>query len=67
MQELNIKCLPENYPFKYYYYHFVNWPEMIFIAENLEAKKVVGYVMGKVAEDSNTTGHVTSLAVHRSY
>ncbi len=40
---------------------------MIFIAENLEAKKVVGYVMGKVAEDSNTTGHVTSLAVHRSY
>lgn len=69
MQELNVKCLPENYPFKYYYYHFIIWPELIFVAENTISKKVVGYVMGKIDDEKEkaTTGHVTSLAVHWSY
>lgn len=69
MQELNVKCLPENYPFKYYYYHLVVWPSLIFVAENLETRKVVGYVIGKIDEENekDLIGHVTSLAVHRSY
>lgn len=64
---MNVKCLPENYTFKYYYYHYINWPELIFVAENLESKKLVGYAIGKLDEENNTTGHVTSLAVHRTY
>lgn len=69
MQQLNVKCLPENYTFKFFYYHFISWPDLIFVAENLETNEVVGYVMGKIEEgtDSLGKGHVTSLAVHRNF
>ncbi len=69
MQQLNVKCLPENYTFKFFYYHFISWPDLIFVAENLETNEVVGYVMGKIEEgtDSQGKGHVTSLAVHRNF
>lgn len=72
IQDCNISCLPENYTFKYYYYHYVNWPGLMFVAEDRRSKKVVGYVLAKVddADESDldsVKGHITSLSVLREY
>ena len=72
IQDCNISCLPENYTFKYYYYHYVNWPDLIFVAEDRRTKRIAGYVLAKVDDadesDLNTTkGHITSLSVLREY
>lgn len=72
IQDCNISCLPENYTFKYYYYHFLNWPDLIYIAEDTTTKKIVGYVLGKIDEEGDSglkqkKGHITSLSVLRDY
>ena len=72
IQELNIECLPENYSFKYHYYHYFSWPHLLYVAEDLETDKVVGYVLGKVdsekeSEINEEKAHITSLAVHYKY
>ena len=46
LQNTNLWCLPENYSFKYYYYHILYWPHLSFVAEY--DGKIVGYVMGKL-------------------
>lgn len=42
---------------------------MIFVAEDFEKEKIVGYVIGKLDEEKldSKIGHVTSLAVVREY
>ena len=72
IQELNSTCLPENYRFKYHYYHFFAWPYLLHVAEDLETSNVIGYVLGKLdsAEESELKedmAHITSLAVHHNY
>lgn len=67
IQNCNITCLPENYTFKYYYYHFLCWPQLIFVAEDCLTGSVAGYVIGKADDETSDTGHVTSLAVRREY
>ena len=47
IQHLNLKCLPENYQTKYYFYKELTWPSLQFIAEDA-AKNPVGYTLGKV-------------------
>lgn len=60
-------CLPENYQMKYYFYHILSWPQLMFVAEN-EKGKIVGYVLSKMeVEPSAVHGHITSLAVLRPY
>eukprot|EP00871_Galdieria_phlegrea_P005720 jgi/Galph1/635/GphlegSOOS_G5393.1 len=67
MQTCNLFCLPENYQFKYYLYHMLSWPQLLFVAENFD-KKIVGYVLAKMEEDAaEPHGHITSLAVLRQY
>ncbi|GJQ11361.1 hypothetical protein GpartN1_g3152.t1 [Galdieria partita] len=67
MQTCNLLCLPENYQFKYYLYHLLSWPQLLFVAENFD-KKIVGYVLAKMEEDAvEPHGHITSLAVLRHY
>ena len=67
MQACNLVCLPENYQMKYYFYHILSWPQLIFIAED-GREKIVGYVLAKMEEDSSEVhGHITSLAVLRAY
>lgn len=67
MQACNLVCLPENYQMKYYFYHILSWPQLIFVAEDAR-KKIVGYVLAKMEEDtSEVHGHITSLAVLRTY
>jgi len=68
MQDANLHNLPENYSIKYYLYHLQRWPGASFVATN-EKGQVVGYVLGKMAddddEDKTPHGHVTSLSVIR--
>jgi ribosomal protein S18 acetylase RimI-like enzyme len=67
MQACNLACLPENYQMKYYFYHILSWPQLLYVAEDA-GKKIVGYVLAKMEEDAQEShGHITSLAVLRSH
>uniref|UniRef100_A0A2M3Z6V1 N-terminal amino-acid N(alpha)-acetyltransferase NatA n=1 Tax=Anopheles braziliensis TaxID=58242 RepID=A0A2M3Z6V1_9DIPT len=70
MQHCNLLCLPENYQMKYYFYHGLTWPQLSYVAED-EKGNIVGYVLAKMEEpepgEESTHGHITSLAVKRSY
>ncbi len=67
IQACNLTCLPENYQMKYYFYHILSWPQLMFVAEDAKGK-IVGYVLSKMEEESSQMhGHITSLAVLRTY
>lgn len=70
MQATNLLCLPENYSFKYYIYHYLSWPSLLFCAEDYDGK-IVGYVLAKLEEDDDDSkiihGHITSISVLREY
>jgi len=67
MQNCNLSCLPENYQMKYYFYHCLSWPQLLYVAQD-HKKKIVGYVLAKMEEDSpEVHGHITSLAVLRTH
>ena len=69
MQNCNLWNLPENYTFKYYYYHILSWPHLLYVADDNGI--VVGYVLGKLDEENedkdNIRGHITSISVLRTY
>ena len=66
MQHCNLSCLPENYQMKYYFYHALSWPQLLYVAET--RGKIVGYVLAKMEEDAaEVHGHITSLSVLRSH
>jgi len=67
-QHCNLLCLPENYQMKYYFYHGLSWPQLSYVAED-DKGNIVGYVLAKMEEDPDEEphGHITSLAVKRSY
>eukprot|EP00741_Cyanophora_paradoxa_P012462 tig00020610_g12041.t1 len=66
MQTCNLFCLPENYQMKYYFYHILSWPQLLYVAEDHNGK-IVGYVLAKMEEEGEPHGHITSLAVLRSH
>eukprot|EP00127_Corallochytrium_limacisporum_P003600 Clim_evm83s150 gene=Clim_evmTU83s150 len=68
MQHANLLCLPENYQLKYYMYHALSWPQLSYVAEDMDGQ-IVGYVLAKMEEDAKEVphGHITSLAVLRSH
>lgn len=67
MQHCNLSCLPENYQMKYYFYHILSWPQLLYVAEDYKGR-IVGYVLAKMEEESSEIhGHITSLAVLRSH
>ena len=67
VQKCNIVCLPENYNQKYYDYHYLTWPQLSYMAQNHKGE-VVGYVLAKLEdEEGEAHGHITSLAVRKSY
>ena len=61
MQATNLLCLPENYQMKYYYYHFLSWPQLLYVAE-CHGSDIVGYVLAKMEEDTSSKdpahGHI---------
>lgn len=69
IQQNNLYCLPENYQIKYYYYHSMTWPHLLdVVTDPNNESKSVGYVLGKIEEDSGPThGHITSIAVLRTH
>lgn len=50
VQNSNLWCLPENYQMKYYYYHIMTWPQLLYVAEE-RGGKIVGYVLAKMSVD----------------
>lgn len=70
MQGTNLLCLPENYSFRYYIYHFLSWPYLLNVAEDYD-KSIVGYVLAKLDDDDEETkiihGHITSISILRSH
>lgn len=67
MQRCNLMCLPENYQLKYYFYHMLSWPQLLYVAEDYDGA-IVGYVLAKMEEeDTEVHGHITSLAVARTH
>ena len=67
MQNCNLYNLPENYQMKYYLYHILSWPQLLYVAEDVD-RKIVGYVLAKMEEDAaEPHGHITSLAVLRTH
>ena len=71
MQACNLHNLPENYQMKYYLYHALSWPELIYVAESDEGN-IVGYVLAKIEDedlekDEPVHGHITSISVLRSH
>lgn len=67
MQACNLFCLPENYQMKYYFYHILSWPQLLYVAEDYNGK-IVGYVLAKMEEETTEChGHITSLAVLRTH
>ena len=62
---------------KYYFYHLLSWPQLLWVAEDFNGK-IVGYVLAKMEEEDNAAnqnnnqpyqphGHITSLAVLRTH
>jgi peptide alpha-N-acetyltransferase len=56
---------------KYYLYHALSWPSLLYVAESDDGK-IVGYVMAKMEDEdeekgSPVHGHITSISVLRSH
>lgn len=70
MQQTNLLCLPENYQYKYYIYHYLSWPCLLHVAEEHNGK-IVGYVLAKLEDEDvkpgEIQGHITSISVLRTY
>ena len=70
MQQTNLLCLPENYQFKYYIYHYLSLPALLHVAEDHNGK-IVGYVLAKLEDEDikpgEVQGHITSISVLRTY
>lgn len=69
MQHCNLRCLPENYNLRYYYYHILSWPQLLYVQQDYN-RNTVGYVLGKMDDEEDAAkkhGHITSLAVLRTH
>jgi ribosomal protein S18 acetylase RimI-like enzyme len=62
MQQCNLWCLPENYQMKYYFYHMLSWPQLLWVAEDYDGR-IVGYVLAKMEEDETKPPHGASICV----
>ena len=66
MQHCNLSCLPENYQMKYYFYHILSWPQLLYVAEDHKGK-IVGYVLAKMCappQRARAPARSASLASH---
>jgi ribosomal protein S18 acetylase RimI-like enzyme len=69
MQHCNLRCLPENYNLRYYYYHYLSWPHLLHVLEDVNGT-IAGYVLAKLDDEEDAKkvhGHITSLAVLRTH
>ncbi|EPY35846.1 peptide alpha-N-acetyltransferase [Strigomonas culicis] len=69
MQHCNLCCLPENYNLRYYYYHILSWPQLLYVQQDYNGD-TVGYVLGKMDDEEDEKkrhGHITSISVLRTH
>lgn len=69
MQHSNLRCLPENYNMRYFYYHMLSWPQLLYVQKDYN-DNTVGYVLAKIDDEDKKDmkhGHITSLAVLRTH
>jgi ribosomal protein S18 acetylase RimI-like enzyme len=66
MQTTNLWCLPENYQMKYYFYHLLSWPQLLWVAEDFDGK-IVGYVLAKMEEDESQPKHGEWMSSNHSH
>ena len=66
MQTTNLWCLPENYQMKYYFYHLLSWPQLLWVAEDFDGK-IVGYVLAKMEEDEKQPKHGECILLLQSW
>lgn len=45
MRDVDINTLYPEYEYKTYVYYVTHWPELNFVCEDVNTKKVVGYVL----------------------
>ena len=45
----------------FYYYHFLTWPDLSWVAEN-EKGEIVGYVLGKIVPQKDELRHLGMMA-----
>jgi len=50
---------------KYYFYHLLSWPQLLWVAEDFDGK-IVGYVLAKMEEDERQPRHGTHPKVRSS-
>ena len=41
---------------KYYFYHLLSWPQLLWVAEDFDGK-IVGYVLAKMEDDTPEPKH----------
>ena len=58
IQNANLQCLPENYTMKYFFYHYLSWPDLIHVQVD-SCGKIKGYVLGKI--DDAEAEHIHAL------
>ena len=59
IQNCNLWCLPENYNFKYYLYHYLNFASQISVAE--ENDMICGYVLTKMDDENDEPEGTTEV------
>ncbi|KAK1557914.1 hypothetical protein Q3G72_034121 [Acer saccharum] len=65
--DVDVAVGDENYQMKYYFYHTLSWPQLLYVAEDYNGR-IVDYVLAKMEEESNEChDHITSLAVLRTH
>ena len=47
---------------KYYFYHLLSWPQLLWVAEDFDGK-IVGYVLAKMEEDERQPKHGAYLVL----
>ena len=47
---------------KYYFYHYLSWPQLLWVAEDSNGK-IVGYVLAKMEEDETQPPHGTYVGL----
>ncbi|MEM0356095.1 MAG: ribosomal protein S18-alanine N-acetyltransferase [Desulfurococcaceae archaeon] len=73
VRDLNYTCLPENYPFEFFYELWKNHGKSFYVSQSPD-NKIVGYVMCRVEIKPGfykkllvKSGHIVSLAVLHDY
>lgn len=60
MKRINEQCLPENYPYRFWFETLLDTPSLSFVCYSKTAKAVVGYILVSVASETHT--RILSLA-----